>query len=173
MKSKDKNRILNITIIALVLILLVLVVLVLTMPLFIMYFAEEQYLIDKYKENKDAFATVKTELLYMLEQENANELDLEISYDSKGKRIFHPYQKTDHISAIDATTKAYDLIDSSFGDLCWNKIYISANFINFSEEGNVYQYIYCEKLSSATRIYGNGDHRIRKLEDGWYLVIAK
>ena len=166
MKSKDKNRILNITIIALILILLVLVVLVLTMPLFIMYFAEEKYLIDKYKENKDAFATVKTELLYMLEQENANELDLEISYDVEGKRIFHPYQKTDHISAIDATNKAYDLIDSSFGDLCWNKIYISENYINLAEEGNNYQYIYCEDLSSVSMIYGKSDHKIRKLGDG-------
>lgn len=173
MESRDKNRILNFTIIVLALIVLILAVLALIMPLYIMYFAEEQYLVDKYKQNKDAFATVKTELLYMLEQENADELDLEVSYDSEGKRIFHYYQDNDHICTVDANTEAYNLIDHSFGDLCWDKIYISENYINFAEERNNYQYIYCEDMSSANKIYGNGDHKIRKLGDGWYLVITK
>ena len=74
MESRDKNRILNFTIIVLVLIVLILAVLALIMPICIMYFAEEKYLVDKYKQNKHAFATVKTELLYMLEQENEDEL---------------------------------------------------------------------------------------------------
>lgn len=52
------------------------------------------------RKYKDAFATVKTELLYMLEQANADELDLEVSYDSEGKRIFHYYQDNDHISTV-------------------------------------------------------------------------
>lgn len=173
MESRDKNRILNFTIIVLVLIVLILAVLALIMPICIMYFAEEKYLVDKYKQNKHAFATVKTELLYMLEQENEDELDLKISYDSEGKRIFHYYQDTDHICTVDANTEAYNLIDHSFGDLCWDKVYVSENYINFSEEGNNYQYIYCENLSSTTMIYGNNAHKIRKLGDGWYLVIKK
>lgn len=63
-----------------------------------LYCAEEQYLVDKYKQNKDAFATVKTELLYLLEQKNADELNLEVSYDSEGKRKIHIKNYMEHLT---------------------------------------------------------------------------
>lgn len=63
-------------------------------PILIMYYAEEQYFIDKYKKNKTAFEDVKNELLLTLESENLSELNLVICYDGESGRLLQHYDRT-------------------------------------------------------------------------------
>lgn len=166
MKTLIKKPILIITIIAAIIYLLVFI-----SPLLILYYAEEQYFVDKYNENKNAFATVKNELLYILEHENVAELKLSVSYDSDNNLFLHHYHDREYILSADTNSEAYNLINESFGDFMWSKVYVSENYIIFSEEGNNYQFIYCKDKSPETMIYGNNDNKIRKLGDDWYLIV--
>jgi len=165
MKTLIKKPLLIITIIAAILSLFVFI-----SPLLILSYAEEQYFIDKYHENEKAFTCVKNELLSILEQENTEELKLSVSYHS-GNRFLHHYHDKEDIISIDANSEAYNLIHESFGDFCWSKVYISENYINFSEEGNNYQFIYSKDKSPETMIYGNYNNKILKLGNDWYLIV--
>ena len=125
---------------------ILLLVLTFVSPLLIMYYAEEQYFIDQYKKNKAAFEDVKDELLLILEKTNVTELNLVVSYDREKGRILQYYNRTtysiDNDNFIDANGESYDIVNESFGDFSFSKIYVTYNYICLSEEGNNYQYIY-------------------------------
>lgn len=144
-------------------------------PLLIMYYAEEQYFIDQYKKNKAAFEDVKDELLLILEKTNVTELNLVVSYDSKKGRILQYYNRTtysiDNDNFIDANGESYDIVNESFGDFSFSKIYVTHNYICLSEEGNNYQYIYSVDFKPDAAHYApRDDDKIHRLGDNWYLV---
>lgn len=144
-------------------------------PLLIMSYAEEQYFIDQYKKNKTAFEDVKNELLLILEKENATELNLVVSYDSEKGLILQYYNRTtysvDNNKFIDANSESYNAVNESFGDCSFSKIYVTHNYVCFSEEGNHYQYIYSSEYTPETSYYApRDDDKIHKLGDNWYLV---
>lgn len=144
-------------------------------PLLIMYYAEEQYFIDQYKKNKAAFEDVKDELLLILEKTNVTELNLVVSYDSEKGRILQYYNRTtysiDNDNFIDANGENYDIVNESFGDFSFSKIYVTHNYICLSEEGNSYQYIYSVDFKPDAAHYApRDDDKIHRLGDNWYLV---
>ena len=144
-------------------------------PLLIMYYAEEQYFIDQYKKNETAFENVKNELLLILEKENVTELNLVVSYDSEKGRILQYYDRTtysiDKDNFIVANSENYNTVNESFGDFSFSKIYVTHNYVCFSEEGNNYQYIYSSECTPKTAHYApRDDDKIHKLGDNWYLV---
>ena len=67
-------------------------------PFLIMYYAEEQYFVDQYKKNKNAFKDVKDELLLTLERENATKLNLVICYDDENRRLLQHYDRTTYLN---------------------------------------------------------------------------
>lgn len=161
---------LTITIITFILFLLVFF-----SPLLVLYYAEEQYFIDQYKKNKAAFETVKNELFLTLKNENLTELNLVICYDSEKGRLLQHYDRAaysvDYSRSIDANGENYSLIDKSFGDCGLSKIYVTKNYICFSEEGNNYQFIYSSERTPKTAHYApKGNHKIHKLGGNWYLA---
>ena len=89
-------------------------------PFLIMYYAEEQYFVDQYKKNKNAFKDVKDELLLTLERENATKLNLVICYDDENGRLLQHYDRTtypvDYSHPIDANRESYNIVNNSFGD---------------------------------------------------------
>lgn len=144
-------------------------------PLLIMHYAEEQYFIDQYKKNKAAFEDVKDELLHTLEEENATELNLVIDYDNEKGRLIQHYDKTsysvDYSHPIDANSESYNAVDESFENYGLSKIYVTHNYICFSEEGNNYQYIYSSEYKPKSAHYGNCENsKIHSLGNNWYLV---
>lgn len=137
--------------------------------------AEEQYFIDQYKKNKAAFEDVKNELLLILEKKNVTELNLVVSYDSEKGLILQYYDTTtysiDHDNLIDANGESYNIVNESFGDFSFSKIYVTHNYICLSEEGNNYQYIYSVDYKSDAAHYApRDDDKIHRLGDNWYLV---
>lgn len=142
-------------------------------PLLVPRYAEEQYFTDQYNKNKDAFTTVKNELLHELERENKDILELAVSYDPDGNCILYHDEDKTHIIAADTSTEAYCSIAGCFGSFVWNKARISEHYIDLSEEGNNYQYVYCENQCPETMIYGSqNDIKIHNLGDGWYLIVS-
>lgn len=144
-------------------------------PLLIMYYAEEQYFIDQYKKNKAAFEDVKDELLLILEKTNVTELNLVVSYDREKGRILQYYNRTtysiDNDNFIDANGESYDIVNESFGDFSFSKIYVTHNYICLSEEGNNYQYIYSVDYKPDAAHYApRDDDKIHKLGNDWYLI---
>lgn len=144
-------------------------------PILIMYYAEEQYFIDKYKKNKTAFEDVKNELLLTLESENLSELNLVICYDGESGRLLQHYDRTtysvDYSHPIDANGECYSIVDKSFDDYGLSKIYVTQNYICLSEEGNNYQFIYSSKyIPEAAHYAPRDDDKIYRLGDNWYLV---
>ncbi len=144
-------------------------------PLLIMYYAEEQYFIDQYKKNKAAFEDVKDELLLILEKTNVTELNLVVSYDREKGHILQYYNRTtysiDNDNFIDANGESYDIVNESFGDFSFSKIYVTHNYICLSEEGNNYQYIYSVDYKPDAAHYApRDDDKIHKLGNDWYLI---
>ena len=144
-------------------------------PLLIMYYAEEQYFIDQYKKNKAAFEDVKNELLLIFEKTNVTELNLVVSYDSEKGRLLQYYNSTtysvDHDNFIDANSESYNIVNESFGDFSFSKIYVTNNYICLSEEGNNYQYIYSKDFKPDAAHYApQDDNKIHKLGNDWYLI---
>ena len=144
-------------------------------PFLIMYYAEEQYFIDQYKKNKAAFEDVKNELLLILEETNATELNLVVSYDSEKGCILQYYNRTTYYinndNFIDANGESYSIVDKSFGDYGLSKIYVTHNYICLSEEGNNYQYIYSVDFKPDAAHYApQDDDKIHKLGNHWYLI---
>ena len=154
---------------------IILLLLTFVSPLLIMRYAEEQYFIDQYKKNKAAFEDVKNELLLILEKTNVTELNLVVSYDSEKGRILQYYNRTtysvDHDNFIDANGESYDIVNESFGDFSFSKIYVTHNYICLSEEGNNFQYIYSSESKPQSAHYASSDNdKIHSLGDDWYLV---
>ena len=173
MYSGLRKHLLIITSIALILFLLSFI-----SPLLILYYAEEQYYIDSFEKNKDAFELVKDELLLTLKEKDADELDLVICYDSENGRLLkqfnHSTHSVDDSETIDANTDSYNSITEAFGDCCFNKISVAHNYVCFSEEGNNYQYIYSAEYTPESAHYGRkDDDKIHRLGDDWYLVTPK
>lgn len=79
-----------------------------------MYYAEEQYFVDQYKKNKNAFKDVKDELLLTLERENATKLNLVICYDDENRRLLQHYDRTtypvDYSHPFDANRESYNIV---------------------------------------------------------------
>ena len=144
-------------------------------PLLIMYYAEEQYFVDQYKKNKTAFENVKNELLLILETEKETELNLVVCYNTKNGRLLQRYDSSaysvDYTRPIDANDENYDAIDNAFSDFSLSKIYVTQNYICFSEEGNNYQYIYSLERKPNSAHYAPQDNdKIHELGNNWYLI---
>ena len=144
-------------------------------PFLIMYYAEEQYFVDQYKKNKNAFKDVKDELLLTLERENATKLNLVICYDDENGRLLQHYDRTtysvDYSHPIDANRESYNIVNNSFGDYGLSKIYVTPNYICLSEEGNNYQFIYSSECTPESAHYApRDDDKIHRLGDNWYLI---
>lgn len=170
MKKDTKKIVMTLGVVAVIVLILICI-----RPLLLFFNAEERYLIDKYKENKEAFAIVQDQLLSVLAQENAEELNLYISYDSDGNPFLHSVSDKKDVIPVDLTAQAYRQIADSFGDEYWNKVYIGEKHITLSAEGNNCQFVYSENQTPETGIYGSGDNnqKIRKLGNDWYLIMPK
>lgn len=170
MNAKIRKTILAVAIIAVILFLLIFI-----SPLLVMHYAEKQYFVDQYRKNRTAFEDVKDELLLTLEKENASELNLIICHDSENGRLLQHYDRAiysvDYSHPIDANGKNYDIIDKSFGDYSFSKIYVTKNYVCLSEEGNNYQYIYSSEYTPESAHYAGRDtDKIYRLGGDWYLI---
>ncbi|MDD5949777.1 MAG: hypothetical protein PUC39_08650, partial [Lachnospiraceae bacterium] len=89
--------------------------------------------------------------------------------------ILQYYDRTtysiDNDDFIDANGQNYSIVNESFGDFSFSKIYVTHNYICLSEEGNNYQYIYSVDFKPDAAHYApQDDDKIHKLGNDWYLI---
>lgn len=143
--------------------------------------SDTKYYIDKFKKNRESFENVAEICKDLYNEKNATEIRIFFDYSSGEKQVnmyWDNVELTNQFEILNITDdikKDMENIEDSFSDLYWDGIFITANQIVFTTEGNKYS-IACSISGNRPKYIRNSNEgfstKAKSICDSWYILIA-